>query len=212
MESRSRNIVKIAAGLAGGAALGSAGAANAAIINGQIQTGGSEQIIDSPLPPTEVYQLDLNNDATIDVSLKSKYSKSKPGKDDGDTTVYYTYSGDLISPTNDNALSAAPVSAGEEIGPGTVFSAPGTAVTVTYDNGNPSPYFAFRFGAAAPYNYGWIQLREGPLTTAWDLFAFGYESAPDTPIIVGAVPEPAALSMLAVGAAAVALRRRSKCA
>jgi hypothetical protein len=208
MDRPTKEVLKIAAGLATGTGLVTASQAEAAIISGQFQTDGSAQISDSTTTPGESYSFDFNNDTVNDYSVKSSYSKSKPGKADGDKTKYYTYSGDTIAATSvDNAVTNAPFGFGEEIGPLAEYNQ-GGSVDAPYDNGNPSGYYGLRFGATAPYNYGWIQLREGNQPGAWDLVAYGYENTPDTPIAAGAVPEPTALATLALGAAGVALRRR----
>jgi hypothetical protein len=207
---RSKGILKIAAGLAGGTAVaGAASPAGAAIVSGEFQTNGSSQVSDTTSPPNESYPFDLNNDGTNDFIVASAYSKSKPGKP-ADTTKYYTYKGDSVAATADNAVASMLFNAGDEIGPAAIYNQGGSSDAI-YDNGNPSAYFGLRFGAIAPYNYGWVQLREGASPNAWDLVTFGYETTPDTPIsagAAGAVPEPASLATLALGAAAVALRRR----
>jgi hypothetical protein len=62
-------------------------------------------------------------------------------------------------------------------------------------------------------HYGWIGVvmdhRPDPTSPeTLDAFAWGYETTPDTPIIAG-IPEPATLTLLALGAAALSFRRRS---
>jgi hypothetical protein len=208
MEGTSSKVSTIAATLAGGAVMVvGASQADAMIISGEIQTAGSEQVVDNPVPPNETYPFDLNNDTVTDLTVSSKYSKSKPGAPD-DTTKFYSYKGDVLLAAPDNAISGT-LTSGEEVGPSLAYNM-GAGVTAEYDNGNPSAYFGLRFGATAPYNYGWIQLREGTQPGAWDLLAYGIETTPDTPIAAGAVPEPTSLGALAIGAAAIMFRRRSK--
>jgi len=68
-------------------------------------------------------------------------------------------------------------------------------------------YLGVRFDLGSGDQYGWIGVvRTGP---DLDAFAWGYETDPGVPIEAGAlVPEPGSLAMLAVGAAAMARRRR----
>ena len=59
------------------------------------------------------------------------------------------------------------------------------------------------------FRYGWarVDVTEVNGGTA-TLFSYAYESAPNTGIEAGAVPEPGTLALLAIGAGALALRRR----
>ncbi|MCP4246319.1 MAG: PEP-CTERM sorting domain-containing protein [bacterium] len=70
--------------------------------------------------------------------------------------------------------------------------------------GQPT-YIGMRFDPGDGTHYGWV----GGVRNGWDFeaFAWGYETDVGTPIPAGA-PEPGALAMLAVGAAAVLKRRR----
>jgi hypothetical protein len=207
MDQRSNVFLKVAASVAGGTALaGGASQAEAAIVSGEFQTNGSSQVSNTTTPPNESYSFDFNGDTVNDFKVSSDYSKSKPGAPE-DKTKYYTYKGDVVEAIGpDSAIANSFFSPGEEIGTSASFNTAGN-LSATYDNGNPSPYFGIRFGATAPYNYGWIQLREGTEPGAWDLVAYAYETTPDTPIAAGAVPEPASLSLLALGAAGAMLRR-----
>jgi len=67
-------------------------------------------------------------------------------------------------------------------------------------------YLGVRFDLGSGNQYGWI----GVVRTGIELdaFAWGYETDPGVPIGAGAIPEPGTLAMLAVGAAAIAGRRR----
>lgn len=74
-------------------------------------------------------------------------------------------------------------------------------------------YIAARFDIAGSTHYGWMGLtltRYNSLGTwVFNLFAWGYETDPNTAIAAGAVPAPgAALALLAFGAAAGATRGR----
>lgn len=70
--------------------------------------------------------------------------------------------------------------------------------------GTPT-YLGVRFDLGSGFQYGWI----GVVRDAWvlDAFAWGYETDPGVSIPAGA-PEPGTLALLAMGAVAIAGRRR----
>ncbi len=71
--------------------------------------------------------------------------------------------------------------------------------------GEPT-YIAVRFGLSDGTHYGWVGVvRDGLGTMRFDVhatpFAWGYETEPGVPIDAGAIPAPAPLLALAIGAA-----------
>ncbi|HEV7255851.1 MAG TPA: hypothetical protein VGN97_22475 [Mesorhizobium sp.] len=202
-QSSTKGLKLAVAGLAGGAVMAGGGTnADGAVISGVFQTDGSLIVTDVTSTPSERYELDLNGDSINDVTVMSQYDYNKPGKPD-DKSKYYSYSGSLIESMSDTAISTFGFLAGDEIGEGTSFSQP-NAVYSGYVEGSPSTYFGLRFGSTGAYNYGWIQLREGTSPNAYDLVAYGIETTAGASIAAG---ETAGLALLAMGAAAIGLRR-----
>jgi len=79
-----------------------------------------------------------------------------------------------------------------------------------YGNWLPLPsstgYLGLRFGDGTDFNYGWAEISingQGNLT----LNRFAYETELNTPIPAGAVPEPPAVALLALGAAGLGVFR-----
>jgi len=70
-------------------------------------------------------------------------------------------------------------------------------------------FVGFRLGSGANAKYGWLQLRTNS-TVGIDFIAAGYSDTPGMGVFAGdgEIPEPASLSLLALGAAAL-LRRRA---
>jgi hypothetical protein len=56
--------------------------------------------------------------------------------------------------------------------------------------------------------YGWIQLSNPLNIIAGQAVDWAYESAPNTPIIAGAVPEPSTLAFLSLGGLLILASRR----
>jgi hypothetical protein len=116
-------------------------------------------------------------------------------------STYYVRSfdaGDLIGPDNPNA---------QETGSVGVVSL-GTFV-------DPNKYGGLKFtGGDGMIHYGWVRFQTNTSSSSTTdrtvtVFDFAYETAPDTSIEAGAVPEPASLGLLAIGAGALAFRRRT---
>jgi len=68
-------------------------------------------------------------------------------------------------------------------------------------------YLGVRFDPGDGTHYGWIGVVWASADLTLDAFAWGYETEVGVPIEAG-IPEPGSLVMLAVGAAALASRRR----
>ena len=108
-------------------------------------------------------------------------------------------------------------SAGELIGDGIDE---GVAAGGRFAGRQVGPYFYNFVGSGGYLGLQW-DIGGGDYLNAWarvdvtgdnsgtaTLYDFAYESTPNTPISAGDVPEPSTLALLAIGAGALALRRR----
>jgi hypothetical protein len=59
-------------------------------------------------------------------------------------------------------------------------------------------------------HYGWMEIYNYPNIAAGQVLAWAYESAPNTPIAAGAVPEPSAFVLISLSALAFYALRRKK--
>jgi hypothetical protein len=199
-----------------GAALTLPLAANAGVI-----TGSGPGLISSATSP---FTFDIDGDGTNDLSF----------------TVNAGIPADTVLALGSNAFvgtsggNATPLTAGMTID-GTNATATGTGTLQTsqimkfktfklvqvgpwpFPSGGAA-YLGVQFQISGETHYGWVQL--GATTNDFvgapnqiDLMAFGYETNPNTGIGAGATsetPEPATLSLLALGAAGVLAARRRR--
>jgi hypothetical protein len=148
---------------------------------------------------------------------------------DGDGSPEYTFqsstaNGFLVLSRNGNKLSRypldelAPLASGTVVGPtvGSIPWASGLAPISGYDTagaygyfiGLDSAYAGLQFNLQDGTHYGWARIsvptwRDG----YWDpfdpnggwLYGYAWETRPDTPIMAGAVPEPAIWALLVAG-------------
>jgi hypothetical protein len=77
--------------------------------------------------------------------------------------------------------------------------------------GQTNRFLGLRFIIGGQTNYGWLEIADVPDdASSVTIAGYAYETAPDTEILAGLVPEPNALGLLALGAAGVtAMRRRA---
>lgn len=80
---------------------------------------------------------------------------------------------------------------------------------VDMPGGDVAGSYGFSFTSGGATHYGWadVGVHADPYVAAAGI-EWAYESDPNTPITVGAVPEPASVSLLLVAAPALFLRRR----
>ena len=115
-----------------------------------------------------------------------------------------------------------PLSAGTEIGPNAagygwfdgsydmpLFTAARDSVTAGYFTGLESAFLGFQFQGDGQTHYGWMRVGcpLAGLNVGW-IYDYAYETAPDTPIFAGAVPEPSALSLGILGLLALIVHKR----
>jgi hypothetical protein len=79
---------------------------------------------------------------------------------------------------------------------------------------NDTGYFGFKFTNVAGTHYGWgqVNIDGNPRGSGYTFLQAYYNDTPDTPIAVGAtaIPEPSHVTMLALGAAGLAVWRRRR--
>jgi hypothetical protein len=192
--------------LAGGAVLGGAGAARADIIY-----SGPEDI---PIGSggTSPYNLDLTGSGT------TEYTFSYSATLFSEALSIDTHANSVVST---DGMNADRLTAGMLIGSSSPFASGSNLNIQSYKFpfggqgqwGSQTGYlgFQFQFGDLTTH-YGWAQLDLSGFgsTGSAVLVDWAYESTADAPISAGAVPEPASLALLALGAVGVGAYVRSR--
>ncbi|TWU20783.1 PEP-CTERM sorting domain-containing protein [Bythopirellula polymerisocia] len=129
----------------------------------------------------------------------------------------YGDSDELTNTSKGSAYYLRSFESGDSIGPGAVTTSNGFGIASSNATnfGNPTDpqYAGILLDIGGSSHYGWVRIKTekvgGETTLTGTIFDWAYETTPDTAIAAGAIPEPTSLALLAAGAGALALRRRS---
>lgn len=129
----------------------------------------------------------------------------------------YGLSDELTNTSKGSAYYLRSFELGDSIGPGAVPTSTGFGIAASNATnfGNPTDpqYAGISLDIGGSTHYGWVRIKTenvgGESTLTGTIFDWAYETAPDTAIAAGAIPEPTSLALLAAGAGALALSRRS---
>jgi hypothetical protein len=144
---------------------------------------------------------------------------------DGGSHLIALGAGSEIGNATNNAVVWAAQDAPNNYGQPTVLGAyipedaGGSLVPVGYFY-NTTGYMGIQFQIGSDWHYGWVRIRGGAAGVGDDgqfhlnppgwVLDWAYETRADTPIFAGAgVPEPSTLSLIGIGALALAVARRS---
>lgn len=162
-------------------------------------------------PVTISNVLDLNSDGVADFILTSDISGAWLTAPSGNLLI--TGPGGLVPVSPGSLIS----SNGSSLDP--VYQWSGGTATLggqaVFDgeffySGNFSDTNAFiglQFQFDGATHYGWLEIYNYPNVASGQVLAWAYETSPNTPIAVGAVPEPSILALLAVAVAGWAGRQ-----
>lgn len=161
------------------------------------------------------FSLDLNNDGAPDVTFQN------PAYGSWGRALWAGAHGVVVNA----AGKASALGAGQWIGPGANFGAPAAKmVYLSSYFGAVGPwanvtdrFLGLRFQIGSNTHYGWVRMDVGATTNPLAIWAtvkdWAYEDRPGTGLQAGetaVIPEPGTLSLLALGAAGLALWRRRK--
>jgi len=206
-----KNVEKSVRRLAGAAGAIAAGLGGAQSLDAAV----AHQAVNVTFPPTTEYHVDLNGDTINEFDIQSDISGSTARIK---ATDYGVGAGTL------RAGDAAPanLAAGTLIGPGSgTYSSSGADTLTGVQSGNPAGHFqvsdgpgylGVQFQAGGQTHYGYVGYEGTGVQNSptGHIYSLGYETAANTAIAAGAVPEPGSVAMLAAGAAGAAAYRRRR--
>jgi len=176
-----------------------------------------------------LYELDLDQDGTVDFHVNK-------GGSSGFAASGIGHNASLAVPEQPPDIGAliTPIPAGEYIGPSltppnawfetySFEPIPGFPVTVPatfhacYTTGcigafhDVTAFWGVQFEIDGNLHYGWVQVETlGGIRTGGNVLDWAYNTIPGQPILAGQVPEPGTISLLVLGAVAIAWRHPAK--
>jgi hypothetical protein len=216
------------------AALGalSLASSNAAII----YVNGGNKVLSDPAPNNadySVFPYDLNADGVSDLrfavrstslgtanpSFAGVYAPDVAGSAIGVVGQYlsgYPYAGRLSAGTVIDRSIGFIVLAQVAGNPASMAFGPGYPNSQWAFAGSNSGYLGVRFRIDTAEHFAWMRLTVAPQASAnpraITVHEWAYENVPGVGIAAGAIPEPSALGLLALGSVGLAARRRRKAA
>lgn len=184
------------------------------ISRGEIVSGSGPSLVVGLIgsPPTAT--IDLDGDGNSDITLSAAdapgpFYSANAGVNGVGSAVVFTQAALPVGSIVDNSLTFNTTGLDEAsqyhpMDPSSPFNMPGGSITGR---------FGFRFISGGQTHYGWADLAVSAetfptLEAGAGVPQWAYESQPNTPITVGAVPEPASEALLLVTAPALLWRRR----
>jgi hypothetical protein len=168
----------------------------------------------------KLYLLDADGDGTPDLSFDQDFGCLGNCTS---TAMLGALNGDVLM---SDAENVAAMSAGVIVGPAASTWGAGNRLAFDRYFGDPPTYLeelgewdngltafaGFRFLNASGVHYGWVRLLVEETSNQITIFDYAYDDTPNTAIAAGAgapaVPEPATMALVLIGACGVAARRR----
>jgi hypothetical protein len=174
---------------------------------------------------SRTYDIDLDGDGTTDYSLLVGFGEADLQAHGQNSMVvvpelppdYGSFvaplaQGDVVNPT---PSSLNPVftwydASNDPIGH-SLIAAMNTSGTLGYFFGGIN-YVGLRFQYGGAIHYGWMEIDSPSPDVAYgQVLGWAYETRPNTPIVIGAVPEPSAAALILLGLAGVRWSQHNRC-
>lgn len=206
---------------------------NAAIV----YVNGGDTLLTDPSPSNGIsafFPYDLNSDGTNDLRLRVRSEVTGVGTVAslamvvaaaetgsavgviGTTVGNYPYAGRLAAGALIDGSAGFLVVTQAAGNAASMAFGPGYANSQWAFAGSNSGYLGVRFNIGTAEHFAWMRLTVEPQTSAnpraITVHEWAYETVPGVGIEAGAVPEPSALGLLALGSVGLAARRRRKVA